>query len=177
MRYVSLALTAMMVAINAGAADQAVPATAIQDARHGLLEHLTGHWVMRGTISGKPTTHDVDAQWVLDKEYVQIHEISREKKPDGKPQYEAIIYVVWNHHSQEYACVWMDTTDVASFPPEGVGHAEPAGDRMTFLFKDSDGGIHTTFTYDHAKDGWTWDIDNEAKGTLTPFARLTLTRQ
>lgn len=52
-----------------------------------LLEHMTGHWVLRGTIAKKPTVHDVDAAWVAQHRYLQIHEVSREKNADGQPQY------------------------------------------------------------------------------------------
>src|SRR5208282_4812975 len=31
-----------------------------------LLDHLAGKWVLQGTIAGQETTHDVDADWVLD---------------------------------------------------------------------------------------------------------------
>ena len=138
---------------------------------------MVGHWVLRGTIAKQQTTHDVDAQWVLDKEYVQIHEVSREKDGAGKPLYEAMILVVWDPKAGEYACLWLDTTGVANFPPEGVGRAKPRGDSIPFVFKDPNGGIHNTFAYDREKDAWTWAIDNEAKGKLTPFARVTLTRR
>ncbi len=30
-----------------------------------LLERLAGKWVLKGTIAGKETIHDVTAQWVL----------------------------------------------------------------------------------------------------------------
>ena len=73
-----------------------VPAARQADPQRALLEKMTGHWVLRGTIAKAQTTHDVDAQWVLDKEYIQIHEVSREKDASGKPAYEAIIHVVWD---------------------------------------------------------------------------------
>lgn len=53
------------------------------DPQRQLLDKLTGHWVLRGTIAKQQTTHDVDAVWVLDKEYVQIHEVSRERDAAG----------------------------------------------------------------------------------------------
>ena len=151
-------------------------AAARVDPQRELLEKLTGHWVMRGVIAKQQTTHDIDARWVLDKEYLQIHEVSREKDASGKPQYEAIIHVVWDPKAGEYACLWLDTTAIATFPPEGVGHAKPEHDKIAFVFKDADGGIHTTFTYDRAQGTWSWTIDNDVKGTITPFARLKLTR-
>jgi hypothetical protein len=147
------------------------------DARRELLDRLTGHWVMRGVIGKRQTTHDIDALWILDKEYVQIHETARDKDASGKPQYEAFVHVVWDAKVGEYACLWLDTTGIANFPPEGVGHAKPgAADTITFVFTDPAGGIRTTFAYDRAKDAWLWTIDNEASGNFTPFARLTLTR-
>jgi hypothetical protein len=39
---------------------------------------MTGHWVMTGTIRRQPTTHDVDAEWVLKREYLRIQEVSRD---------------------------------------------------------------------------------------------------
>jgi hypothetical protein len=173
---IALAVITVLVAAPGPHSTQQTPAAAPNPQRE-LLERLTGRWVMRGTISGRQTTHDIDAQWVLEKEYVQIHEVSREKGPDGKPQYEAIIYVVWEPKAGEFACLWMDTTGIANFPPEGVGHAKPSGDRIAFIFKDPAGSVHTTFAYDRVKNAWTWTIDNEAKGALTPFARLALTRE
>ena len=150
--------------------------SAVGDQRE-LLERLAGHWVARGAIGKAQTTHDIDAHWVLNKEYLQIHEISRERDAKGTAQYEAIIHVAWNPKLGEYACLWLDSTDIASFPPEGVGHAPRDGDRIPFVFKDPEGGIRTTFAYDRANDRWAWNIDNDVKGTLTPFARLTLTRR
>jgi len=50
-----------------------------------LLDHLTGTWVLQGTIMGKETTHDVAAEWVLGHQYVRIHEVSREKNSQGLP--------------------------------------------------------------------------------------------
>jgi hypothetical protein len=147
------------------------------DPHHELLDKMTGHWVLSGTIAKQQTTHDVEAVWILEKGYVQIREVSREKTADGKPQYEALIHVVWDPKAGEYAVLWLDTTGVANFPPEGIGHARPARDAMKFIFKDPNGGVETTFVYDRAKDQWTWDIDNESKGKLTPFARVTLTRK
>ena len=34
------------------------------------LSRLVGHWVLEGRIAGKDTTHDVDAEWVLNHLYV-----------------------------------------------------------------------------------------------------------
>lgn len=56
-----------------------------------LFEHLAGHWVLRGVIGGKQTVHDVDADLVLNRGYVRLHEVSREKNANGAPAYEAFV--------------------------------------------------------------------------------------
>jgi hypothetical protein len=146
---------------------------AAADPSHALLDKLTGHWVMRGTIGKKATTHDVDAAWVLKGGYLQIHEVGREQGG-----YEAWLYITWDAKNGMYACLWLDNTGTTTFNGENIGHAKPAADRLALIFNDPDGSIdHTTFAYDKAKDAWTWTIDAEAKGKTTRFADLTLTRQ
>jgi hypothetical protein len=144
------------------------------------LEHLSGRWVLRGEIAGKTTTHDVEAEWVLNRGYLQIHETSREKDAQGRPQYEAIIYVTRDARSGEVACLWLDSTASGAFVPEGVGHATPAaGDVIPFMFKDAGGQISftNTFAYDVKTNSWRWTMDNVVKGEAKPFGRVKLTRQ
>ncbi len=38
-----------------------VPATAEEGFYDPLLDHMTGQWVLQGTIAGKQTTHDITA--------------------------------------------------------------------------------------------------------------------
>ena len=144
-----------------------------------LLDKMTGHWVMTGTISKKPATHDVDVDWVLKREYIRIHEVSRDKDASGGSGYEAWIYIVWDAKKGEYAVMWLDNTAATNFAAEGIGHAKPDGDRIPFIFKDAEGtGIRTTFAYDRAKDTWSWTIDNlDRSGKSSSFAKLTLTRK
>jgi hypothetical protein len=148
-------------------------------APEALLDKMTGHWVMTGTISKRPATHDVDVDWVLKREYIRIHEVSRDKDASGGIGYEAWIYIVWDAKKAEYAVMWLDNTAATNFGAEGIGHAEPDGDRIPFIFKDAEGtAIHTAFAYDRAKDTWSWTIDNlDRSGKSSSFAKLTLTRR
>jgi hypothetical protein len=139
-----------------------------------LLDRLSGQWVLRGTIAGKTTTHDIDARWVLGDTYLEIHETAREKTLTGRPAYEAKIFLAWNEGKQQYVCLWLDDTAVIS---EAVlGTAKRAQDEIAFVFSLKDTTLHTTFAYDRKKDTWTWRIDDEEKGKLSPFARVELRR-
>ncbi len=146
--------------------------------RDSLLERMVGHWVLSGTIDAKQTTHDVAIDWVLNHGYIRLHEVSREKDAAGAPAYEAIVFIGADPGHKGLACLWLDSTGGTGLNGGALGHAEPAGDRIPFLFKFPNGGVfHTTFVYERSSDQWQWLMDDQTKdGKLTPFARVTLTR-
>jgi hypothetical protein len=143
-----------------------------------LFDRLVGHWVLRGTIAGQSTTHDVAFDWMLGREYVQMHEVSRERTPDGAPVYEAVVLFGRDPRSGEYACLWLDNTGAGAFDQQGIGRGSVAGDSVPFVFHDTPpASFHTTFVYDHATDSWQWHMDNDSAGVRRRFARVTLTRR
>ncbi len=148
--------------------------TSFQDS---LLDQLAGKWIMTGTIQDQETTHDIDAQWVLAHQYLQIHEISREKDSAGAPAYEAIVYLGWDQPPQQYACLWLDVTGGGGLSGQAIGHGRRDQDRIAFLFRGGDSSVfHTTFVRDRMNDTWQWLMDSEDNRILHPFARLTLRR-
>jgi hypothetical protein len=154
------------------------PATAQALHPDSLFDRLVGRWVLRGTIARRPTTHDVTFTWMLGREYVQMHEISRERAANGTPAYEAVVLFGRDPKTGEYGVLWMDNTAASAFDPAGTGRGFLAGDSIPFLFNYSaTDRFHTTFVYDRAADSWQWHMDNDSAGVRKPFARLTLTRR
>jgi hypothetical protein len=147
-----------------------------QTAPPALFQRMVGRWVLRGTIANQPTTHDVDAELVLNGGYVQLHEVSREKDAQGRPAYEAIVFIGVDK-TGAYSCLWLDNTGTWGLTPEALGHATPSGNSIPFVFDAGDGVFHNTFTYLPERDAWQWTMDNESAGHLQPFGRVTLTRQ
>jgi hypothetical protein len=140
-----------------------------------LVDHLAGTWVLTGQMDKGQVTHDITAEWVLAHQYLELHEVSREKNKDGSPAYQATVYVGWDAKLKIYDCVWLD--DYGSISTQSLGYAKPSGDSIAFVFQDRDdpGSFHTTFTW-HPKDGtWTMDMDQVTDGKGEPFARTTLT--
>jgi len=148
--------------------------TSFQDS---LLEHMTGTWVLVGTIDGQQTTHDVTASWILQHQYLQIREISREKDSTGKALYEAQVTIDWNAKLHHYSCLWLDITAGGGISSGVLGIAERKGDTLPFLFNIGGSLFHTTFVYNAAMDTWQWLMDGEEKGVLQPFARMEMTRK
>jgi hypothetical protein len=141
-----------------------------------LLDKFVGHWVLRGEIGGKQTVHDVDVQWVLNVEYLSIHEVSRQQK-NGRAAYEAIIMIERNPKTGVYTCEWLDTSGGGGLSAAGLAHGKRSGDAIPFLFELPDDRMHTTFAYMSASDSWRWTIDDEANGKTTRFADVTLTKR
>ncbi|HEX5183049.1 MAG TPA: hypothetical protein VFW19_07840 [Allosphingosinicella sp.] len=140
-----------------------------------LLDRMQGHWVMEGTIARKQIVHDVTAAWVLQHQYLKIDEVSRERQPDGRPVYEATVYIGWVEARHGYACVWLD--DYGSITTESLGTAAPAGDSIPFVFANHDGTTtHTTMRWNAADGRWSWTIDQGPEDKLGNFARVTLRR-
>lgn len=143
-----------------------------------LFPRLVGRWVLRGSIARQQTVHDVTFEWLLGHEYVQMHEVSRERSPDGTPAYEAVVLFGRDPKTGEYACLWVDNTAAAAFPSGGTGRGAVAGDSVAFLFRyTATTSFHTTFVYDRTTDSWQWHMDNDSAGVRSAFARVALTRR
>jgi len=142
-----------------------------------LLNRLTGKWILNGTIDGQKTIHDIDVQRVLNGQYIQLKEVSREKDQKGNPLYEAIVYICWEDSKKQYSCLWLDNTSNGGISNGIIGRAKQNGDKIEMIFKFSDANqFHTTFLYDRDTDTWQWLMDGKENGKLQPFARVKLTK-
>lgn len=160
-----------MVLVSVAAAGQQEPLVSPQ------LDHMAGHWVLRGEISGKPTTHDVDGEWIIQHHYLRLHELSREKDAKGQAKYEAMIFVGMREDTKVYTCVWLDVYGGSSI--ESIGVAQPEENKLRFVFKNEKGeeSFHNEFVYDPVSDAWEWHMDNISNGVAKPFGRVKLSRK
>ena len=157
-----------------------IPLSAIAQqttSQDSLLDRMVGKWVLQGTIGGSETTHDINAKWVLDHQYLEMKEVSREKDMNGKPLYEANVFICWEQKLHQFSCLWLDNTGNGGLTTQAVGHAKSNGDKIELLFKGADNSLfHTTFVYNKVTDTWQWLMDGEENGKLQPFARVKLSR-
>jgi hypothetical protein len=140
-----------------------------------LVDRLAGTWVLTGQMANGPATHDLTAEWVLAHQYLELHEVSRERNKDGSPKYQATVYIGWDARRNIYDCVWLD--DYGSISTQSLGYAKKNGDSIAFVFQDRDdsGSFHTTFAWHPENGTWTMDMDQVTDGKSDPFARTTLT--
>lgn len=141
-----------------------------------LLNHLAGNWVLEGTLGGKHATHDVTADWILNHEYLRLHEVSREKNEQGGPAYEAMVLISWENKTSEYTCLWLDNTEGGGLSVP-VARAKRDGQSIPFIFVlPANERLSTTFAYDKAADRWHLTIDDVKAGKSDRFGDVMLTR-
>ena len=116
----------------APAQDQATTQDQATAAAVALMDKMTGQWLVTGTIHNEATTHDVDVDWVLKRQYIRIHEVSPDKAAEDGIGYEAWIYLVWDAKQGEYK---LDPTA----KPKAIDLVEPNGSRNTPGIYELDG--------------------------------------
>lgn len=141
-----------------------------------LLDSLVGKWLMTGTVGKAPATHDVDIRWILNHQFVEIHEVSHQKRAGSQtePEYEALVLLGWDANKKQYVVYWTDVFG-GGFSLRGYAEKKPAS--IPIVFKSDDGNFYNTFDYDQSTDTWKWSLDNEKDGKKVEFARFTLKRQ
>lgn len=161
-----------------GRSKNGAAAPADNKAAMALLDHLTGNWVLTGTLAGKETTHDVDVEWVLNREYLRLHEVSHDLKKDGTPDYEAIVFIGWDERRGDISCLWLDSTSGGGLSATGIAHGKPSGSSIPFIFVFTKQTVFlNTFIYDAGTDTWKWNLDSDEAGKREVFGRVTLARR
>jgi hypothetical protein len=152
----------------------AAPAAAQQPTLHDqLLDNMEGAWVITGTIAHAATTHDLTADWVMNHQYLRLHEVSRERDGAGRPRYEAMVFIGWVQASATYACVWLDV--FGGITAESIGTAPRDGNRIAFAFANHGHvTLRNTMTWHPESRSWDWQIVNVHGRRLSTFATLTL---
>ena len=169
----SLCMTASLLLLAPPVSAPPVPAEAAAATK--LLDKLAGRWVLTGTLGGVPSTHDIEAEWVLKREYLRLHEVSRQKDAGGGPGYEAIVIIGWDPKKNDYACAWLDNT--AGGGLSVIARGPRSGDSIPLVFNLSAGhSLHTTLAYEASADTWRMTIDDVDGAKTDRFGDVRLTR-
>jgi len=141
-----------------------------------LLDKMIGTWRMTGLVAGKPTDHMVTASWILDHQFLQIHEVGARDPKTGKAEYEALPTIGYDNASERYVAHWLDV--FGGRFSEALGYGKRSGDAIEFVFEYPDGPFHTMFRWEAAQKQWRWLMTQKnAQGRWVGFANLVLTRR
>jgi hypothetical protein len=139
-----------------------------------FADHLTGTWKVEGKIVGRDVHHEVNAEWVLNHQFLRIHEKTAANAPAAEKPYEAIWFLGYDETSERYVLHLLDIFG-ARFS-ETLGYGTRAGSELRFIFEYPDGPFHTTFRWSPETASWQWMLEQKDKdGKWTSFADLKLT--
>jgi hypothetical protein len=139
-----------------------------------LLDNLEGQWKLKGDIVGHPGDADLEAAWVLNHQFLRIHEKGLSVIP-GRRLYEAEVYVGYDNASERYVIHWLDI--YGGRFSETLGYGTRAGSTIKFVFEYPDGPFHNTFTWNPQDKTWRFLLEQKnATGKWGVFADRTATR-
>jgi hypothetical protein len=121
-----------------------------------LLDHFVGKWDVSATVHGQKFTLKREAEWVLDHQYLRIHEKSREVIPWLKIPFERTIFIGYNHRSKRYI-VYELTVHGGDVPhePEGFYYGDRTGNELKMVHtKGSEVIGNSRFTWDPVSGSW-----------------------
>lgn len=143
--------------------------------RDDLVDQMAGDWKLEGTVMGRAGHHDVRAEWVLNHQFLRIHEKTAAGAPKDEHAYEATWFLGYDPVSERYVLHLMDIFGARFSETPGYGTRD--GNAIHFVFEYPDGPFHTTLRWSPGAGSWQWLMEQKNKeGKWTQFADLTLTR-
>ncbi len=140
--------------------------------RDDLLDHLVGRWTLTRTIRGKVVENVVEAEWVLNHQFLRL----TMRDVATPPAYEAVVYFGYDNTSERYVAHWIDV--YGGRFSETLGYGKREGNILRWVFEYPDGPFHNTFQWDGATKTWTMDMERKnSAGNWVPFAHDSLRRQ
>jgi hypothetical protein len=73
-----------------------------------LLDHMAGSWKISGQVLGNDAQHEVRAEWVLNHQFLRIHEKTAADAPKTEHPYEAVWFLGYDSVSERYVSHLMD---------------------------------------------------------------------
>jgi hypothetical protein len=140
-----------------------------------FVDHMAGTWKMEGQVMGRPAHHEVQAEWVLNHQFLCIREKTSADAPATESRYEATWFLGYDPVGERYVLHLFDVFGTRF--SETLGYGSRDGDAIHFVFEYPDGPFHTTLRWLAEKDSWQWAMEQKDKGgKWTPFADLKLAR-
>jgi Protein of unknown function (DUF1579) len=140
-----------------------------------LADNMVGTWKMAGTVVSRPAHHTVTVQWVLNHQFLEIHEQTSPDAGANESRYEAVWFLGYDQVSERYVLHLMDVFG-ARFS-ESLGYGTRSENDLRFVFEYPDGPFHTVWRWVPASKSWEWHMEQKDKeGKWQTFADLKLSR-
>ena len=133
--------------------------------KDAFLDKLVGEWQLTGVVAGDSVENTLEAKWVLNHQFLQLHY----RDVNVPSQYEALVYIGFNHAKQRYVVHWLDVFGGGYSETLGFGRRDKQS--VTFVFESPEGLLHNTFQWLPEQKGWRLVIKQQDKsGAWQVFA-------
>jgi len=105
-----------------------------------FIENLVGDWIVNRQIRGKVVQNTLQAEWVLNHQFLQLHM----KDVADPPAYEALVLIGYSRSDKRYVAHWCDTFGGGA---SATGYGRRDGDSIEFVFEYPDGPFFNTFSW------------------------------
>ena len=140
-----------------------------------FVDHLTGNWKIEGQVLGREAHHEVAAEWVLNHQFLRLHEKTLASAPVSESRYEAIWFLGYDSTSERYVLHLFDIFGTRYSEILGFGTRD--GNSIRFVFEYPDGPFHNTYRWFPDNGSWQWLLEEKNKqGKWITFADFKLTK-
>lgn len=140
-----------------------------------LVDQLAGDWKMDGQVLGSDAHHTLSAEWVLNHQFLRMHEKTSAGAPKSEHPYDSIWFLGYDTVSDRYVMHLLDIFGARY--SETLGYGTRDGDSIRFVFEYPNGPFHTTFIWSPSDNSWKWQLEQKGKdGKWAPFGDFHLTR-
>ena len=120
-------------------------------------------------------TMTFQAEWVLNHQFLRIHEKTAASAPTTERRYEATWFLGYDAASERYVLHLLNV--FGGRYSETLGYGTRDGNAIRFVFEYPDGPFHTTYRWSPETGAWQWLLEQKDKdGKWTQFADFKLTR-
>ena len=141
-----------------------------------FLDRLAGLWTLTGNMGSTGLSQKVNARWVIQGQFLEVHCIEEGSVTQDQPLYEAVYMLGYDSQSKEYSMHLFDTFGANYARTIGIGTRHD--DSVEFLFEYPNSHFSNTFTWDKETGGWEMLLrQKEEYNAWKVFAKKILTRE
>jgi hypothetical protein len=140
-----------------------------------FVDQLAGAWKIEGQVLGREAHHVLQAEWVLNHQFLRLHERTAAGAPTSERRYDAIWFLGYDSVSERYVLHLMDIFGARY--SETLGYGVRDSNSIRFVFEYPDGPFHTTYHWLPETGSWQWLLEEKnTDGKWITFADFKLTR-
>lgn len=139
-----------------------------------LLDQLVGKWTVTGMVHGARSRQAIEADWVLNHQFLRVYEKSVENVAGTNVPYEGILFIGYDNESKRYVAHLMNV--FGGRDSNSIGYGQRRGNEIKLVFRGSESALVSRFIW--RPEDKTWRIvslPENVKGKVEPIVDLIAT--